>query len=65
MIFTKSKVAPDFNTDGYFSGEMQSMIAKKAFKIVHNDYEKTINEGDDLSDVPAVYWPNLISEGVL
>ena len=44
---------------------MQSMIAKKAFKIVHNSYEKTINEGDDLSDVPAVYWPNLISEGVL
>ena len=41
------------------------MIAKKAFEIHQNDYHKVIKKGDDLSDVPKVYWPNLKTEGVI
>jgi len=33
--------------------------------IRHNGYERVIRAGDDLNDVPALYHPNLRTEGVL
>lgn len=42
-----------------------SLIAKKDFLIVHNDYRREIKKGDDLSDVPEIYHPNLRTEEVL
>jgi len=41
------------------------MIAKRDFVICHNDYFKTIKVGDDLSDVPEMYWANLKTETVI
>lgn len=40
-------------------------VAKKDFKLVHNNYIRDIKEGDDLSDVPEMYKQNLKSENVL
>jgi len=40
-------------------------IAKKDFKIVHNEYERVIKAGDDVSDVPAMFHANLKTEQVL
>ncbi len=45
--------------------ESSKLIAKKDFAINQNDYHKEIKKGDDLSDVPSVYLPNLKTEGVL
>jgi len=42
-----------------------SMKAKKAFRIVQNEFVRDIKVGDDLSDVPAVYISNLRTEGVI
>jgi hypothetical protein len=42
-----------------------ALIAKKDFLIRHNGYERVIKTGDDLKDVPALYHPNLRTEGVL
>lgn len=42
-----------------------SKIAKKAFEIHQNDFHLKIKVGDDLSGVPAIYLPNLKTEGVL
>lgn len=42
-----------------------TLIAKKEFKIVHNDYEREIKIGDDLSDVPELYLENLRTEGII
>lgn len=42
-----------------------SMIAKKGFEIHHNEFHRVIKEGDDLSDVPAIYHANLKTEGVI
>jgi len=41
------------------------LIAKKDFTLHHNEYRRTIKVGDDLSDVPELYHPNLRTEGVL
>jgi hypothetical protein len=40
-------------------------IAQRDFVICHNDYFRQIKEGEDLSDVPALYLENLKTEGVL
>jgi hypothetical protein len=42
-----------------------SLVARKSFVICQNDYLRTIQPGDDLSDVPERFIPNLKTEGVL
>lgn len=42
-----------------------SLLAKKAFVICQNEYLREIQIGDDLSDVPAIYHPNLKTEGII
>lgn len=46
-------------------GEAPRLVAKKAFVISHNDYCREIKAGDDISDVPELYFENLRTEGVL
>lgn len=41
------------------------MVAKKDFEIHHNDYHRVIKAGEDLKDVPILYWENLKTEEVL
>lgn len=41
------------------------LIAKKDFKIVHNDFSLEIKEGDSLDGCPEMYLPNLKAEGVI
>lgn len=41
------------------------MVAKKDFEIHQNDFHLVIKAGDDLSEVPAQFIPNLKTEGVL
>jgi hypothetical protein len=48
-----------------YSVPVDSFIAKKDFEIHHNDYHRVIKAGDDVSDVPEHYHPNLRAEGVL
>lgn len=43
----------------------QELKALKDFKIVHNGYVKEIKKGEDISDVPPMYHPNLKTEGVI
>lgn len=45
--------------------EVKDLIAKKDFWIRHNEYERVIKKGDDLSDVPKLYHENLKTEGIL
>ena len=45
--------------------EASPLIAKRAFVICQNEYFREIKEGDDLSDIPVRYHPNLKTEGVL
>lgn len=59
--FKKDK-SPDHHEFGHKSGPL---IAKKDFKIVHNEYVREIKVGDDLSDVPNMYLENLRTEQVL
>ena len=40
-------------------------LAKKDWEIVQNDYIRTIQKGDDLSDVPERFTAALVAEGVL
>lgn len=42
-----------------------SLVAKKDFVINHNEYQRKIKEGEDLSDVPEMYHPNLKTEQVI
>ena len=42
-----------------------SLTAKKDFEIHQNGYDRVIKVGDDLSDVPELFHPNLRTEGVL
>ncbi len=42
-----------------------ALVAKKDFEIHQNDYHLVIKAGDNISDVPEIYIPNLKSEGVL
>lgn len=44
---------------------VQSLVAKKSFIIRQAPYERVIRAGEDISDVPAKYHPNLRTEGVL
>lgn len=44
---------------------VDSFTAKKDFEIHHNDYHRVIKAGDDVSDVPEHYHPNLKTEGVI
>ncbi len=39
--------------------------AKKDFVINHNEFHLKIKKGDELKDVPKIYWPNLKTEGVM
>jgi hypothetical protein len=39
--------------------------ALKDFEIHRNDYHRVIKCGDDLSDIPREYLPNLKAEGVI
>ncbi len=41
------------------------LIAKKDFVIAFNDYYRAIKTGDDLTDVPDSFHPNLITEGII
>lgn len=43
----------------------KARIAKKDFVICQNQYRREIRSGEDISDVPEVYLPNLKTEGVL
>jgi hypothetical protein len=43
----------------------QSFIAKKSFVICQNEYFRRIEVGENISDIPERYIPNLITEGVL
>lgn len=43
----------------------RSLIAKKDFVIRQEPYERVICAGEDISDVPEKYHPNLRTEGVL
>jgi hypothetical protein len=43
----------------------ETLIAKKNFEINHNGYQRKIEAGDDLTDVPEMYHANLRTEGVL
>lgn len=45
--------------------QVPALRAKRNFHIRHNDYERVIAEGDDLSDVPERYHQNLKTEGVI
>lgn len=45
--------------------KVEKLIAKKDFVIVQNEFHISIKAGQDLKDVPKVYIPNLITEGVL
>lgn len=45
--------------------ESKKLVAKKDFKIVHNEYVRDIKVGDDLSDVPEMYIQNLKSEQII
>lgn len=49
----------------FIPGASKKLIAKKDFKIVHNDYVLDIKQGDDLSDVPEMYLANLKTEQVI
>ena len=42
-----------------------ALLAKKSFVICHNEYFREIKAGDDLSDIPEIYLPNLLAEGVI
>lgn len=42
-----------------------TLIAKKDFRIVHNEVDISIRVGDDLSEVPQMYLANLRTEGVI
>lgn len=39
--------------------------AKKDFIILHNDFRADIKAGDDLSDIPDLYFQNLKTEKVI
>ncbi len=39
--------------------------AKKDFIILHNDFRADIKTGDDLSDIPEIYYQNLKTENVI
>lgn len=41
------------------------LVAKKDFEIHQNEYHREIKAGEDISDVPECYIPNLKTEGVL
>lgn len=45
--------------------EKEQLIALRDFAIVHNEYRRSIKKGEDISDVPEIYHPNLITEGVI
>ncbi len=41
------------------------LVAKKDFRITQNSYDRVIQAGQDISDVPEMYHTNLKTEGVL
>jgi hypothetical protein len=45
--------------------EKAPILARKAFVIRHNEYERVIFPGEDLSDVPEIYLENLKTENVI
>jgi len=45
--------------------ELMDQTAKKDFIICRNDYYREIKEGDDLSDIPLMYYANLKTEKVI
>lgn len=45
--------------------EKPRLLARKAFVIRHNGYERVIFQGEDLSDVPEIYLDNLKTEKVI
>lgn len=45
--------------------ERTRLIARCNFAIIHNGYHRDIRAGEDISDVPAMYHPNLVTEGVI
>lgn len=47
------------------SSPLEGLKAKKDFLIVQNDFRADIKEGDDLGDIPPVYYENLKTEGVI
>lgn len=68
---SKTKKDKSENTDltasqsGLIGNKMYGKKAKKDFIILHNDYRADIKEGDDLSDIPAMYFQNLKTENVI
>ena len=47
------------------AAKKSSLVAKKDFRIVHNEYDIKIVEGDTLDDVPEMFLENLRTEGVI
>lgn len=47
------------------SSKLSGKTAKKDFLIVQNDFRADIKKGDDLSEIPDVYYQNLKTEKVI
>jgi hypothetical protein len=60
-----SKGSVSSNDDTLEIGIPGIMTAQKDFEIHHNEYHRVIKCGDDLSDIPELYHPNLKAEGVI
>lgn len=43
----------------------KKLIAKKDFRIVQNDVDIVIKEGDELENIPEKFIENLKTEGVI
>lgn len=67
-LFGKAEI--DEIEEEYAQAEMAEekkgqLIAKKEFEIMHNGYHRKIKVGEDISDVPAMYYENLKTEQVI
>lgn len=62
---SKSSFVDDCDLDQREPIRSSKMVAKKDFRISCNQDDITIQEGDDLSDIPKMYIQNLKTEGVL
>jgi hypothetical protein len=47
------------------AAKAKKLTAKKDFVISQNEFHRVIKAGDDISDLPAHYLPNMKTEGVL
>lgn len=59
------KLKKDLGLEVKAESQKEQMIAKKDFKIVHNNYVRDVKVGDDLSDIPLMYVSNLKAENVI